>query len=149
MRWREQSQKSTSIARSCLDSSVSLFRHSMKSLSPPWGPSSQMKAHSLGRRSSRCVKPAGKKNKTNRAACHYDHVQVYATTKSSIVTDLWESGGVFASVWTEQSGRGHRCCTLSELQLSPLASLRLVSECFALTPTSETLSWRDLQKNKS
>lgn len=47
-----------SIARSCLDSSVSLFKQSMKSLSPPWGPSSQIKAHSLGRRSSRCVRPA-------------------------------------------------------------------------------------------
>lgn len=58
MRCREQSQKSTSIARSCLDSSVSLFRHSMKSLRPPCGPSSQMKAQSLGKRSSRCVRPA-------------------------------------------------------------------------------------------
>ena len=61
MRCREQSQNSMSIAKSCLDSSVSLFRHSMKSLRPPWGPSSQMKAHSLGKRSSRCVRPAGKK----------------------------------------------------------------------------------------
>lgn len=60
MRCREQSQKSMSIDRSCLDSSVSLFRHSMKSLRPPWGPSSQMKAQSLGRRSSRCVRPAEK-----------------------------------------------------------------------------------------
>lgn len=58
MRWREQSQNSISIDRSCLDSSLSLFRHSMKSLRPPWGPSSQMKAHSLGKRSSRCVRPA-------------------------------------------------------------------------------------------
>lgn len=61
IRCREQSQKSTSMARSCLDSSVSLFRHSMKSLRPPWGPSSQMKAQSLGKRSSRCVRPAVKK----------------------------------------------------------------------------------------
>lgn len=61
IRCREQSQKSTSMARSCLDSSVSLFRHSMKSLRPPWGPSSQMKAQSLGKRSSRCVRPAEKK----------------------------------------------------------------------------------------
>lgn len=60
IRWREQSQKSMSIARSCLDSSVSLFRHSMKSLRPPCGPSSQMKAQSLGNRSSRCVRPAEK-----------------------------------------------------------------------------------------
>lgn len=57
MRCREQSQNSMSMARSCLDSSLSLFRHSMKSLRPPCGPSSQMKAHSLGRRSSRCVRP--------------------------------------------------------------------------------------------
>lgn len=64
MRWREQSQKSMSMARSCLDSSVSLFRHSMKSLRPPWGPSSQMKAHSLGNRSSRCVKPEKTTNRT-------------------------------------------------------------------------------------
>lgn len=64
MRCREQSQKSMSIARSCLDSSVSLLRHSMKSLRPPWGPSSQMKAHSLGRRSSRCVRPADKREHT-------------------------------------------------------------------------------------
>lgn len=35
MRCREQSQNSMSMDRSCLDSSVSLFRHSMKSLSPP------------------------------------------------------------------------------------------------------------------
>lgn len=57
MRWREQSQKSISMARSCLDSSVSLFRHSKKSFSPPWGPSSQINAQSLGSRSSRYVRP--------------------------------------------------------------------------------------------
>lgn len=53
MRCREQSQNSISMARSCLDSSVSLLRHSKKSFSPPWGPSSQINAHSLGSRSSR------------------------------------------------------------------------------------------------
>lgn len=57
MRCREQSQNSISMARSCLDSAVSLFRHSRKSFNPPWGPSSQIKAHSLGSRSSRYVRP--------------------------------------------------------------------------------------------
>lgn len=57
MRCREQSQNSISMARSCLDSSVSLLRHSRKSFSPPWGPSSQINAHSLGSRSSRYVRP--------------------------------------------------------------------------------------------
>lgn len=57
MRWREQSQNSISMASSCLDSPVSLFRHSKKSFNPPWGPSSQINAHSLGSRSSRYVRP--------------------------------------------------------------------------------------------
>lgn len=57
MRCREQSQNSISMARSCLDSPVSLFRHSKKSFNPPWGPSSQINAHSLGSRSSRYVRP--------------------------------------------------------------------------------------------
>lgn len=65
MRCREQSQKSISMARSCLDSPVSLFRHSKKSFNPPWGPSSQIKAQSLGSRSSRYVRP-GKGEKPKR-----------------------------------------------------------------------------------
>lgn len=49
-------------------------------------------------------------------------------------------------MWTEHSGRAHRCCTPSELQLSQLACLLRVSGYFSQKLTSEMLAWRGLFK---
>lgn len=85
MRCREQSQNSMSMARSCLDSSLSLFRHSMKSLRPPCGPSSQMKAHSLGRRSSRCVRPT-RRERQRAALSHGERLCLKKYEKKNVST---------------------------------------------------------------
>lgn len=92
MRCLEQSQKSISMARSCLDSSVSLLRHSMKSRSPPWGPSSQINAHSLGSSSSRYVSPGNSLIRNHRIKINKNINVIYYDVK------YWKDQEFFVSL---------------------------------------------------